>query len=176
MTTVIGFTCVDGAVIAADRTIVRDGRIQSRNRQRVYDFDDWGLAIASDEATGIRDRVEVEVREYETREGGTPSIDTLGRLAGDVASDTNGSFIVVGRDDQGEASVLAIHDDGSRIEDSPLALGDGVDLALGALEGADTTDLSTSEAADLARDTIKNVAERDTATGDEVDVWTLENA
>ena len=189
MTTAIGFVAGDGAVVAADRSLVRGDRIESRDRQRVYGFDDWGIAIAGDGAgarsTGsppsgddvdaIRDRVEAAVREYETNRGEAPGVEPLAHVAGEIAAEFGTSLLIVGRDEDGDAAVVEIHADGSRLEDSPVAIGSGADLALGRLEGADT-DVAIDAAADLASDVIEGIAERDPETGEEADVWTLADA
>lgn len=172
MPTVIGFRAAQGAVIAADRTVVAGGRIRSRDRRRVYGFDGWGLAVAGDDVDAVRDRVEAAVREYRTERDRTPGVEPLGRMAGVVAEEFDATLVVAGRDESGSARVVAVHADGSRLVDSPVAFGSGVELALGRLEAADLS-VDDDRAADLARDVIADVSERDPGTGETVDAWTL---
>jgi len=174
MTTLVGFRCADGAVVAGDRTIVDRGSIRSSDRQRVYGFDGWGIAVLGDDVDGVRDRVDAGVREYRTGQGDgdVPTREPLGRIAADVVEEFDAALLAAGHDDGGTADVVAVREDGSRIEDSPSALGSGTELAIGRLEAADT-DVGLAEAEALARDVIEGVAERDTGTDDDTDVWSL---
>lgn len=173
MPTVIAFECSDGAVVAADRTVVRGDTVTSTNQNRLLEFDDCGGA-AVDDPDAVRRELDAALREYRADRGGAPSVDALAAVAEDVLRSVGTDAGLTARDDDGVARVVGIYADGSVITGSPLALGSGAEQALGRLEGADT-DVSLSEAADLATTILRGVAERDTRTGDEVDVFRLSN-
>jgi proteasome beta subunit len=175
MSTIVGVRCRDGVVLAGDRVLVRDDRIESRNRQHVFDVDHSdgvGAAAVGSDVDRFVDRLENELRSYDIDEGDV-SVDALERMASDVASETGTEALVATRDAEGRAALRSISADGSTLSDSPAVFGSGASLALGSLEAADLDSLSLPDAEDLVRETFESVAERDPGTGDEVDVWTL---
>lgn len=178
MPTAIGFRCEDGVVIAADRTLVRNGMVESRNHQRAFGYDDeeWGVAVAGDDAHAVHDELQAEIRSYEADRDWdrAPALEALGRMAGEVAADHGAPLVVAGLQEDGVAGLRAVYADGSTIEETQTAVGSGTESALGQLEALDT-DKPHPAAAEVARDVIATVAERDAATSEEVDVWTLED-
>lgn len=172
MSTVIGFTCADGAVVAADRALVRGGKVVSTGRQRVFALDGVAVGVAGDDPETVRRELDGELRSYRTERGRDPGVTATARLAAEVTEATGSDLVLLARDDDGAAQLRAVYADGGVLDDSPVALGTGAQLALGRLEGADT-DVSTGAAASLAREVLAGVAERDAATGEECDVETL---
>jgi proteasome beta subunit len=183
MGTIVGLRCRDGVVLAGDRVLVRDGRIESRNRRHVFDFgfdpDDAGTAAVGSDVDRFADRLESELRSYRL-ERAPVSIAVLERVGSEVASETGSEAIVAGRENEpeneGRAAIRAIYADGSTLSDPPMVLGSGASLALGQLEAVDLDALSVAEAETFVRDLFGNVAERDPGTGDEIDVWTAVDA
>lgn len=176
MSTVIGFECDGGAVLAGDRTLVRSGSIASRSTDHVFEFGDVGAAVVGSPG-GLEEferELDAELREYRT-ERGEPSIDAVERIASEVTQSAGVDAIVAVRDDDGVARVRAVSSDGSVLRDPVAALGSGSELALGRLEGADR-DVPPDNGESLAREILETVAERDTETGDDVDLWRLEDA
>lgn len=176
MPTAIGFTCADGVAIAADRTFVRNGMVETRDHQRAfgYDDEDWGVAVAGDDAHAVHDELQTKIRQYEADRDWerAPALEALSRMAGEVADEYDAPLIVAGLDESGDAGIRAAYADGSLIEDTQLAVGSGTESALGQLESLET-DTPHPGAAEVARDVIATVSERDPATGEEADVWTL---
>ncbi|WP_049981171.1 hypothetical protein [Halolamina rubra] len=172
MPTVVAFETEGGAVVAADRLVVSNDRVSSRSANRIVDLGDCGGA-AVDDPDRFRRELDGKRRGYEADHGGNPGIEPFTQLATEVASEVGTDAAVAARDDDGRARVRAVYADGSVIDDSPVALGTGAELAFGRLEAGVPADLE--EAASFARDLIEGVGERDTRTGDEADVWTLAN-
>lgn len=172
MSTLVGFRCADGAVLAGDRSRVEGGRLQSRAQSRVFGFDDWGVAIAGTPVEAVRDQLEASVRTYRTDHGKPPTVEPLSRMAREVVDSTEVELLFACRDTDGKATVGSVTADGAVLTDSPLALGSGASLALGRLESADL-ELPLADAQELAETVISGVASRDTATIDVVDSWTL---
>jgi len=107
------------------------------------------------------------------RTGGSDACSISGpRVAARVASETTVGAAVGARDSDGVPRLREVGADGHVFEGSEIALGTGAETALGRLEtvgsGADAEDLGST-----ARDVVELVMERDTATGDDVDVWSL---
>lgn len=170
MPTVITFECEGGALVAADRTVVRGSTVASTAAERILDFDDCGGA-AVDDPDEVRRQLDAEVRAYRLDHDRSPGIEPVTRMAVEVVREVGTDAVVVARDDDGHATVRAVYADGSVIEDDPLALGSGAELALGQLETAPSLALDEAEA--FAREVLAGVAERDPRTGEAVDVWTL---
>lgn len=173
MPTVIAFESDAGVVVAADRTIVRGNTVASTSANRLLRFDDCGGAVV-DDPDEARRKLDVELRRYRTNQGESPTIEPYTRLVRDVVTDVGTDAVAAARDESGEAKVRAVYADGSVLEDPPLALGTGAELALGRLEASRPSELEA--AAEFARDILAGVAERDTRTGEEHDVWTLADA
>ena len=184
MATIVGVRCRDGVVLAGDRLQVRDGRVESRNRQHVFDFDldgdaVGGAAVGSD-VDRFADRLGGELRSYRIERGPVP-LAAVERMGSDVASETGSEAIVAACDHDedengggdGRAALRALYPDGSTLSDSPVVFGSGASLALGQLEAADLDAMSVDDCESFLRETFGAVAERDPGTGEEVDVWTL---
>ncbi|MFW5938966.1 MAG: hypothetical protein ACOCSD_02605 [Halolamina sp.] len=173
MPTVVGFETAAGAVIAADRLSVTNDTVSSTHVDRIADFEDCGGAAVTD-PDRFRRELDGKRRSYETDHGDAPGIEPFTQLASEVARDVGTDAAVAARDDDGDARVRAVYADGSVIDDSPVALGTGAELVFGRLEAGVPSDLDEAES--FAADLLAGVAERDTRTGDEIDVWTLRSA
>lgn len=174
MPTVIGFECADGAVVAADRTVVQGDTVASTSQNRLLEFDDCGGATV-DDPDAVRRKLDAALREYRQENDDAPDVDAFAAVARDVVRSVGTDAGLVARDEDGAARVVGIYADGSLVPGSPLALGTGAEVAHGRLETADPN-VSLDEAADLATTVLQGVSERDSRTGDEVDVFGLENA
>jgi proteasome beta subunit len=172
MPTVIAFETDDGAVLAADRLIVDNDTVSSKNADRIADFGDCGAAAVAD-PDQFRRELDGERRQYGIDHDEDPDIEPFTRMATDVASAVGTDAVVVAGDGDGRARVRAVYADGSVIDDSPVALGTGAELAFGRLEAGVPSDLEEAES--FAREVIEGVAERDTRTGEAADVLTLSN-
>ncbi|WP_435118120.1 hypothetical protein [Halolamina sp. C58] len=172
MPTVVAFETEGGAVLAADRLVVDNHTVSSKRAERLAAFDDCGAAAVAD-PDQFRRELDGKRRAYETDHGENPGIEPFTRMATDAAGTVGTDAAVAARDDEGRARVRAVYADGSVIEDSPVALGTGAELAFGRLEAGVPGELD--EAAAFAREVIEGVGERDTRTGGEADVWTLAN-
>lgn len=175
MSTVIGFECSGGTVVAGDRLAVRGGRVVGRDRPHVFDFagdeSACGAAAVGEGLDTFERRVDADLRAYRI-EYGEPTLDTVARIITAIAEATGVDAIVVARDEEGEAHVRTVDRDGSVLGEAFAARGTGRDLALGRLEAADR-DVAVEEAASLARDVLETVAERDPQTGEDIDVYCL---
>ena len=170
MPTVVAFETSDGAVLAADRLVVNDSTVSSKRADRIADFGGCGAAAVAD-PDQFRRELDGKRRAYETDHGESPGIEPFTRMATDVAGQVGTDAAVVARDSDGDARVRAVYAEGSVIDDPPVALGTGAELAFGRLEAGVPSDLD--EATSFARELIEGVAERDTRTGEAADVWTL---
>lgn len=172
MSTILGVECADGAVLAADRTVVRGGSVRSTSKERVFEVEGGGAAVLDDGGDAFRRRLEKELRSY-AMERGPASLEALVSVAVDVAEAESVGALVAGRE-EGIVRLRAVHPDGAVTEESYDALGSGAPVALGRLEGEDL-DVGFEAAEELVRSALAAVAERDAETGGGVDVLRVAN-
>lgn len=177
MGTVIAIESAGGVVIAGDSRETRGGTVRSESVKRVFDLGGAGAGAVGDagdvDEFGRRLAEEVRTRKLETdRE---PEIGWIARAAAEVAEATGVEAVVGAPDEEGVPRVRRVGPDGSVLEDATVALGTGAQLAIGRLEGVDL-DRPLEETATLAREIMDAVSNRDTETGGDVDVWTLDGS
>jgi proteasome beta subunit len=171
MATVLGIRCDGGAVLAGDRRATVGGTVRSDAVRRVFDYDDVGAALVGD-VGAIEEfdrRFESELRGDRLDRDEPPSIDRVERIAADLAGELGVDGLVVGID----AALREIGSDGLVLATDATAVGSGAAVAYGRLEDADKG-ASVDDIEALARETLAVVAERDTDTGDDIDVLRFE--
>ncbi len=177
MGTIVGIETGSGAVLAGDRRVTSGTTVRSDDERKVFDFAPVGAAVTGDPG-GIdefRRRLESEIQGYRTERGENMGIQRLARVGATVADTAGVDAIVSAYDDASVARIREVGSDGRILDEDVLAVGSGVQIAFGRLEGvALDVDLDTAES--LARDVLATVAEHDAATGPNVDVWRLEHS
>lgn len=163
-----------GVAVGGDSLATDDGTVTSEHVDHVFEFDGVGAA-----ATGSRTGVNEFEREFGAKirsqrlETDTPlSLDRLASLAAEVTRTAEVEAVIAAPDGDGTPRVRRVGGDGSVTEGPIVALGTGAAVALGVLEGADLH-VDVDDAAALVRETMETVADRDTETGGEIEVWTL---
>lgn len=174
MGTVIAVETDGGAAIAGDSLVTDDGTVVSEHVDSVFDFDGVGAG-----ATGSRTGVNEFEREFGAKlrserldADGPLSLDRLAAVAARVTETAEVEAVLAAYDDDGTPRIMRVGGDGSVTQGPIVALGTGAALALGALEDADLG-VDVDGAAALVRDVLESVADRDTETGGEIQVWTL---
>jgi proteasome beta subunit len=173
MSTIVGVEAAAGVALAADRANV-SGDTVTGSIDRVFEFGEAGAAAVGNPGdVGAferdlrsqldRDRIE---RDREAR------IDRLARVASQVAQDAGVEALVAARDDGDRARLRAVAASGAALEDRVAAFGTGAPVALGRLEG-ESFDGDIEALEERVREVLEAVAERDSETGEEVDVWSL---
>lgn len=176
MSTIVGVECAGGAVVAADRTVVREGSVASTNKDRTFDFGACGAVALGDDVDAFGRELENEVRSYATDRDEEMGLTPFASVASDLAESHGVEVIVAARDDGGDARVRAVDASGGVTEDPVAAFGSGAAFALGQLETLERGDLSLDAAVTEVEGLFAAVAERDTETGEEIDAYALESA
>ena len=171
MATIAGVDCADGAILAGDRQVVSGGTVTGE-RRHVFDLDGVGAAAVGGDVDEFRRRLDAEVREYRT-DRGEPTLEALARIAARVAEGAGVEALVAARDEDGRAGLRAIAD-GGVLDDDVAAFGSGAQVVIGSVEGAGSEPLDEAES--RLRGAFSAAAERDSGTGEEVDVLRLEDA
>lgn len=176
MATIVGIEVDGGAAIAGDRQHTAGGTVQSESKEHVFDLGEVGAAVVGESGSidEFRRRLDAEVRDYETQHGDPMEVTRLANVASDIAKDEGVEAIVVDRDDREVARIRGVDSDGGVTTDAVIAKGSGAQFTLGVLESADRS-VSLDSAEDLLRDALDAAADRDTATGEDVDTYQLDD-
>ena len=174
MGTVVGVRFSDGVALAADKRAPSGSSVRSENLEKLFNYDAAG-AVAAGEPSAIGTfgrKLDTEIRRRQTEQGTTIRIGPLSRLASDLAVETGVEAVVAARDDDLIARVHAIDSSGGELTEEIVAQGTGAAFALGQLEGVNR-EQQVREAPEILESVIENVAERDSETGKEIEIWTL---
>ncbi|WP_227356689.1 20S proteasome subunit A/B [Haladaptatus salinisoli] len=177
MATVLGIATPEGAVLAGDRRETSGGSVESEAVRRVFDYDFAGAAVVG-EVGGIQEfdrRFEAELRSHRVETDERMTVDRVARTASDIVEAVGVDALVVARDSEGEIHLREIGSDGRVLSTDAAALGSGASIAFGRLEGADT-DEGLDAVEELARETLRVVAQRNPDTGTDIDAFRLERA
>lgn len=175
MGTVVAIESERGIGIASDTRAVDGGTVTGERDSRVLALDDVGVGVVGSpgDVQAFQRQVELEFRRERLERDDDPDVDEFARVAARRAEAVGVDAVVGARDPEGIARLREVRADGRVLEATDVALGSGAQVAYGRLEDLDAG--TGDDPGALARDVVGTVIERDTATGGEVDVWTLEN-
>ncbi len=187
-TSLAGIVCKDGIVMAGDKRSTLGGQIvYSRKSKKVVQINDYlllsGTGIASDiELT--RKLLSAELRLKELKTHSRPTVKEAAHLLGmmtfknirapSMITSIVGSLLG-GYNEDGSFELYSILPDGDvdKIEDFSANVSSGMPYILGLLERQYRKDMGVKEAVELGRDCIKAAMERDVASGNGIDVFTI---
>ena len=188
-TTTIGIVCKDGIVMAADRRASAAGRIVlDRNIEKVFPITD-NIAITTaglvSDIQLITKIIKAELNLKKMRTGKEPVVKEVASLLGVIVynnirkfSTIPGivGFILGGTDNEG-FHLYNIGVDGSVMSyDDYTADGSGMVFAFGVLDTLYKKDMSVADGVKLAIRAVNAAIQRDTASGDGIDVYTITKA
>lgn len=186
-TSIVGIVCKDGIVMGADRRATAGSIIMSKNSQKVVKINDYivvsGTGVSSD--IDLNQRVfaaELKLKELKTKY--RPSVKEAASLFGLMAYKNirNPSMImsivgmlVAGFNEDGSAELYTIEPAGGvyKVEDYDANFSSGMPYILGLLERQFRKDLSVKEGIELAKECIKASTQRDSGSGNGIDVFTV---
>lgn len=183
-TTTVGIVCKDGVIIAADRRATA-GFVVNKRAEKVHRItDNMAVTMAglvSDAQLLVKlIRAEVKLRNLQTLRKSTVK-ETANLLAGMLYSNLRKpsmvpgivAFLLAGHDDDGN-HLYDLGIDGSITEIPDYTSdGSGSVFALGTLEALYKKGMSTDEGIKLAAKAISAALQRDTATGNGIDIWVI---
>lgn len=177
MGTVVAIATETRVAIAADSLAVDGDTVTGEGVGRVFEFDSVGGGAVGDpgDVQEFQRQLESAVQSRELERGKPVDVDSLARIAARQASNANVDAVVGARDADGVARVREVGSDGRVMENDRVALGTGAQVALGRLESFGD-DLEAGAVAETAREVLETVADRDTKTGGEIVVWSLDDA
>jgi len=186
-TSILGIVCKEGLIMAADRRVTAGNLIVSKNYKKVIKLNDylvisWTGSVA--DAQRISKIVPAELRLKELRTKQRPSVKEAANLVANIAYNgirqpTMIPFIagtlVAGFNEDGTTELYSIEPAGSimRVEDYDANFSSGMPFILGLLERQYKKDLSLKEGVELAIEALKSSTQRDNASGNGMDVFTI---
>lgn|SRR3989338_1802879 len=187
-TSIVGLVCAGGVVVAADKRSTIGGQIvHNKNVLKAQKVNDYIVVAGTGNAVDIelnRKVLAAELRLLELRNKSRPTIEAAANLAGMMAYrnirtpsviPSIAGFIFAGVNEDGTAELYSIEPAGgvSKIEDYDANFSSGMPYILGLLERNYKPNMPLKDAVELAKDCIKAAIERDTASGNGIDVFTL---
>ena len=187
-TSIVGIVCKDGIVLGADRRSSAGGRlVVDKNSKKIKQIND---SIAISCTGGVADillsekllAAELRLKELKTKE--KPSVAEAANLIGmltyrNIRTPSMVPFIVgllvAGVNEDGTTELYTIEPAGAvnKVRDYDANFSSGMPYILGYLERQYKKDLSVKEGVELAKESIKAAIERDTGSGNGIDVFTV---
>ena len=186
-TSIVGIVCKDGIVLAADRRSTAGGMILSKKSEKIVKITDYIIAAGTGVASDIdldQKILSAELRIKELRTKTRPSVREAANLVGmsiyhSIRAPTMVAHIVgllvAGVNHDGLTELYTIEPAGGvyKVEDYDANFSSGMPFMLGLLERTYRKDLSIKEGIEVARDCIKSGIERDSNSGNGIDVYTV---
>ncbi|MFW5939485.1 MAG: archaeal proteasome endopeptidase complex subunit beta [Halolamina sp.] len=174
-TTTVGIDAGEAVVLATDMRASMGNMVSSKDVQKVEQIHPTGaLTIAGSvsAAQSLIETLKAESNLFEVRRGKQMSMQALSTLTGNLLR--SGAFYIVspilgGVDDTG-AHVYSIDPLGGTTEEEYAVSGSGSQFALGVLEQEYGEELGVEDAKTVAAQAIKSATERDTASGNGINV------
>lgn len=181
-TTTVGIACKDGIVLAADKRATAGNLIVDKRAEKVHIIsDDFALTIAGgvSDAQLLIKLIRAELKLKEVRTNKRPSAKEAANLLGGLLYSTIRRptmlpgivhFLLAGKDVEG-LHLYDLFPDGSitKVRDF-ISSGSGSVFAYGVLETQYKKDITVNEAVNLAVKAINTALQRDSCTGNGIDV------
>src|SRR3989338_410499 len=187
-TSIVGIVCKDGVVLGGDRRTTAGGQIvMSKRSQKVVKINGYvavaGAGVFSDIDLYQRGfSSELKLKKLKTKS--RPSIKEAANLFGMMAyrNIRTPSMIpsivgtlIAGFNEDGTTELYTVEAAGGvyRVDDYDANFGSGFQFILGLLERTYKKDISVKEGIELAKECIKAAIERDTASGNGIDIFSI---
>jgi len=186
-TSILGLVCKDGVIMAADRRSTAGNMVMNKNKQKTVKINDYlvvsGTGMASD-IDMIQKLVRAELRLKELGSKQRPTVGEAANLFGNIAyrsirQPTMIPFIagtlVAGFNEDGTAELYTIEPAGTaeKVEEYDANFGSGMPFILGLLERGYKKDMTIKEGVELAVEALKSSTQRDTGSGNGIDVFVI---
>lgn len=186
-TTIVSIMCKDGAVMAADRRVTAGNLVMSKTEQKVKKINDYlVLAWCGGAADAFLSEkvITAELRLKELKSKSRPTVREAANMIGmmyyrNIRSPSMIPHIVGtlvgGFNEDGSVEVYTIEPAGGvyEVKEYDANFGSGMPYVLGLLERQYKPDLSVKEGTELAVEALKSSTQRDTASGNGIDVFAI---
>ncbi len=177
-TTIIGIVCKDGVVMAADRRGTAGGMVLTKTIRKVNPINDYivmsGCGSAM-EVTKIPKYVAAELKLKELKSKVRPSVKEAANLLSNLRISGQSAFLLAGFNEDGTTELYSVDPSGylEKVEDYDASFGSGMPFVLGFLEREHKKGIPVEEGVRLAVEAIKSSTQRDTGSGNGIDVFTI---
>jgi len=186
-TSILGIVCKDGIIMAGDRRATAGNMVMMKNALKVIKLNDYlvvsGTGVSSD-IDMLQKVITAELRLKELRTKQRPTVKEAANLIANMAyrnirQPTMIPFIagilVAGYNEDGTTELYSVEPAGStvKVEDYDANFSSGMPFILGLLERQYRKDLTIKEAVELASEALKASTQRDTASGNGIDIVTI---
>ena len=186
-TSLVGIVCKDGVVMGADRRATAGSIVMMKNAEKVIKINDYLLTSGTGISSDIDMQQKVIAAELRLKELKTKSRPTVKEAANLLAImqyrnirtpsmiPSMVGLLVAGLDQDGKAELYSIDPSGgvNEVKDYDANFSSGMPYILGLLERQFKKDLSVKEAVELAKECLKSSTQRDSGSGNGIDVWTV---
>lgn len=186
-TTILGIVCKDGVVMAADRRSTAGNLVVGKNVQKAVQVNDYLVMSGTGNASDIEMQKKIIAAQLKLKElhaKSRPSVKQAANLVGMITYQNIRQpamipsivgTIVAGFNEDGTTELYTVEPAGTamKVEDYDANFGSGMPFVLGLLERQYRKDISVNEAVELAVEAIKSSTQRDTGSGNGIDVFTI---
>ncbi len=186
-TTILAIVCKDGVVMAADRRVTAGNLIMSKDEEKVRKINDYLVlsfcGVASDAFLSTK-VIAAELRLKELKTKSRPTVKEAANLVGmmyyrnirtpSMIPHSVGSLIA-GFDPDGNVEAYSIEPAGGvyKVKNYDANFGSGMPFVLGLLERQWRPDLTLEQGVELAQESLKSSTQRDSASGNGMDIFTI---
>ena len=176
-TTILGIVCKDGIVMAGDRRVTMgQSLISSKDYNKVYPINDYLVYAgcgAATEAQKVGKLLSAELKLKELKTKSRPSVKQSASLLSNIQVQMS-AFILAGFNEDNTFELYEITGGFlKQIDDYTASVGSGMPYVLGLLERQYKKDLSIKEGIELAKESLKSSTQRDSASGNGIDIFTI---
>lgn len=186
-TTILGIVCKDGVIMAADRRSTAGNLVLNKNVQKTVQVNNYLVMSGTGNASDIEMQkkiISAQLRLKELHSKSRPTVKQAANLIGAVTYQNIRQpamipsivgTLVAGFNEDGTSELYTIEPAGTamKVEDYDANFGSGMPFVLGLLERQYHRELSVKEGVELALEAIKSSTQRDTGSGNGIDVFTI---
>lgn len=177
-TTILGIVCKDGIVMAADRRGSAGGIVLGKNEKKVFPINDYIVMSGCGSAMEIQKiprYIAAELKLKELKSKVRPSVKQAVNLLSNIGLSGQSAFLLAGFNENGSTELYSIDPAGhiETVEDYDANFGSGMVFVLGFLEREYKKGITLEEGVKLAVESIKSSTQRDMASGNGIDVFTI---
>lgn len=176
-TTILGIVCKDGVVMAGDkRASLGQGLIYSKDSDKVRAINEYlvfsGCGSAT-ESQKVEKILTAELKLKSLKSKKRPSVHESASLLSNIQVQQS-AFILAGFNEDGSTSLYEITGGFlGKVEEYTASVGSGMPYVLGLLERQYKKGLTVKEGIELAKEALKSSTQRDSASGNGIDIFTI---
>jgi proteasome beta subunit len=176
-TTILGMVCKDGIVMAGDnRASLGGGIIFDKDDEKVYPINEYLVFAGCGSATEAQKVAKVLVAELKLkslRSKSRPTVKQSASLLSNIQVQQS-AFILAGVDEDGKTSLYEITGGYlKKVNEYTASIGSGMPYVLGYLERQYKPTVTVKEGVELAKESLKSSTQRDPASGNGIDIYTI---